>query len=417
MPVKKRKYVSGQVVWCYRFDATGSTRLNRRECKGSGFSTKQEATDAEAARRIEDKKIDMARPGVAGIAAAAPTTLDGLLQEFFREYVDPKMASKTIQHYHTDATYLAPELLAMPLASITPLHLHCEWERLLKCGGHARYTRAPRPLAAKTVRGIACLVSSAFACAIRWGLVATNPVVNSDCPRVKRHQGVALTTPQQDLVVASESKLWCMQTFLELAAATGGRRGELLALRWSDITDGRATIARSLTQTRTVFAFKATKTERDRTIRIPDSAMAALDEHRKRQDEFKRQLGTKYQAGDLIFCNPNGSPLKPNTISASVSRLFRRLKMPKGASLHSLRHTHASHLLADGVSLPAVSARLGHSSVLTTAGIYAHAIHGMDDEAAAKWDAFQKRNRPTAPEQVGGTVSSLAPSACDPVRP
>jgi integrase len=67
------------------------------------------------------------------------------------------------------------------------------------------------------------------------------------------------------------------------------------------------------------------------------------------------------------------------------SLLFRRLKLPKGANLHSLRHSHCSHLLASGVPLPAVSARLGHGSIRTTQDIYSHMIHGQDDEAAKKW--------------------------------
>jgi integrase len=52
-----------------------------------------------------------------------------------------------------------------------------------------------------------------------------------------------------------------------------------------------------------------------------------------------------------------------------------------------LRHTHTSVLLAEGVPLTAVSARLGHSSVRTTQEIYAHIITGQDDEAAKAWEA------------------------------
>jgi integrase len=55
-------------------------------------------------------------------------------------------------------------------------------------------------------------------------------------------------------------------------------------------------------------------------------------------------------------------------------------------------------LLAAGVPLPAVSARLGHSSVRTTQEIYAHMITGQDEEAARKWEAYQKLNRPAATE-------------------
>ena len=74
-----------------------------------------------------------------------------------------------------------------------------------------------------------------------------------------------------------------------------------------------------------------------------------------------------------------------------MSLLCRHLKLPKGVSLHTLRHTHGSHLLANSVPLPVVSAQLGHSSVRVTADIYSHAIHGQDDEAVRKWEEFQGR--------------------------
>jgi integrase len=114
-----------------------------------------------------------------------------------------------------------------------------------------------------------------------------------------------------------------------------------------------------------------------------------------RYSGFRRQFGADYRADlDLIFANPDGTPLKPDSISAVVSLLFRRLKLPKGASLHSLRHTHTSHLLASGVPLPVVSARLGHSSVRVTAEVYSHMLNGQDDEAARRWEDFQRRNLP-----------------------
>jgi integrase len=176
----------------------------------------------------------------------------------------------------------------------------------------------------------------------------------------------------------------------------------MLALRWSDIQDGRAMIARSLSQTRNALEFKCTKTDEPRPVSLPVSAIAAMNTHRKQQDEFRLQYGPDYRADlDLIFANPDGTPFRPDSISAAVSLLFRRLKLPKGASLHSLRHSHCSHLLASGVPLPAVSARLGHGSIRTTQEIYSHMIHGQDDEAARKWEEFQ--NRPTSgePQQKG----------------
>ncbi len=185
----------------------------------------------------------------------------------------------------------------------------------------------------------------------------------------------------------------CLPVFLEFSAATGARRGEVLALRWSDIDGGDVVISRSLTQTRVTLEFKGTKTERPRRVSLPGSVRVRLEDHRKRQDEYRRQFGPDYRADlDLMFANPDGTPLKPDSVSASVSLLCRRLGLPRGASLHTLRHSHGSVLLADGVDLPTVSERLGHSSVRVTADIYSHALRGRDQDAARRWDEFMRRN-------------------------
>lgn len=215
-----------------------------------------------------------------------------------------------------------------------------------------------------------------------------NPVTNSEPPIPAKRRGTALTTRQQDLLIASATGPWCMMTFLSVEAALGARRGEVLALRWPDIESGRVTIARSLSQTREGLTFKNTNEENILVIGLPASALAVLEAHRKRQDWFRAEFGPDYRNDlDLIFAEPDGTPLKPISISATVSALFKRLKIPKpkGAALHLLRHSHGSHMLANGVPLPVVSQRLEHSSVRTTADIYSHAIHGQDDEAVRKW--------------------------------
>jgi integrase len=392
MSVHKRKYRSGN-VWYYSFDLPGSGRQDRHRAKESGFATKREAEDAERKRRTEEEqRYDLANAG-SSVAAALPHTLATLLAEFFRQHAEEKLAPKTVERYRELVSYLDPTLLRMTLAEIGPLHMSREWSRLLKSGGHTRRDKTPRPLSAKSVRNIAGVVSSAFARAIRWGLISINPVTNSEAPKVKRHRGIAFTPSQQRMAIDAATSPWCLRTYLEMVAATGCRRGEVLALRWSDVQDGRAMVARSLTQTRAVLEFKGTKTDKPRPVSLPTSAIAALDVHRKQQDGFRHQFGPDYRTDlDLIFANPDGTPFKPDSISAAVSLLFRRLKLPKGASLHSLRHTHTSHLLASGVPLPAVSARLGHGSIRTTQEIYSHMIHGQDDEAARKWEEFQHKN-------------------------
>src|ERR1051325_8349893 len=282
----------------------------------------------------------------------------------------------------------------MNIAETTPLHLSREWTRLLKCGGHKRKSKTPRAMKPKTVRNIAGFVSSAFSRAIKWGLVATNPVTHSDLPRVRKRIGMALLPSEQDRLTQCATGPWCLSVFLEMAAATGARRGEVLALRWSDIQGMIVLIDRSLCQTRDGWLFKTTKTEEPRKVELPPSLVNRLEAHRLGQDEFRRQFGPDYHSDlDLIFANPDGSPLMPNSVSSTVSRLCRRLGQPKGASLHVLRHSHASLLRAEGVDLATVSARLGHSSVRTTADIYSHAIRGKDHAAALCWDDIMKRSR------------------------
>jgi len=102
----------------------------------------------------------------------------------------------------------------------------------------------------------------------------------------------------------------------------------------------------------------------------------------------------------LIFANPDGTPLKPDSVSSAVSLLCRRLGLPKGASLHTLRHTQGSFLLADGVDLATVSERLGHSSVRVTADVYSHALRGRDQDAARRWDEFMRQHGRTPEEPV-----------------
>jgi integrase len=402
MPAYKHKSRSGKTPWFYMFSLPGGTRKDRKRVSQSGFATKREAEDAEASRRIEEqKKLEMVRAG-AIVAGRVPTTLSELLDEFFTHHVDENLAPKTAERYHDQSKYLDAELLQMSIDKITPLHLGREWKRLLKSGGHHRKTKESRPLSAKTVRNVAGIVSSAFSRAIRWGLVTVNPVSFSEPPIPKKSRGIALTTAQQETIIAAATGPWCLGTFLEVSAGTGARRGEILALRWSDIKSARAVIVQSLSQTRQSLAFKSTKTEDSvRPVSLPASTISALESHRQRQEVFRQQFGRDYRTDlDLIFANPDGTPLKPDSVSATISALCRRLKLPKGASLHTLRHTHGSHLIASGMDLATVSARLGHSSVRVTAEIYTHMIPGRDDEAAIKWDEFQRQNSPN--KSLGG---------------
>jgi len=112
--------------------------------------------------RIEEADSSDLNAVVFLMAPRPPRTLAMLLEEFFAQHVDQKLAPKTVERYHQQVAYLDPELLNMPLHEITPLNLSREWKRLLERGGHHRRTKSPRPLSPKTVRNTAGVLSSAF---------------------------------------------------------------------------------------------------------------------------------------------------------------------------------------------------------------------------------------------------------------
>jgi hypothetical protein len=74
-------------------------------------------------------------------------------------------------------------------------------------------------------------LASAYLRAMKWGLVASNPVSYSEPPVPKKSEGMALMPNEQVLLMESATGIWCLPMFLEMAAATGARRGEVLALR------------------------------------------------------------------------------------------------------------------------------------------------------------------------------------------
>ena len=159
------------------------------------------------------------------------------------------------------------------------------------------------------------------------------------------------------------------------------RRGELLALRWQDVDLGKAKIKviRSLEQTRGGgIRFKQPKTPHSRrTIALPPSAVAMLKQHRKDQLELRLQLGLgKHEDDALVFCNLDGSPISPNSFSVMWGRA-----VPE-ATFHSLRHTHASALIAAGKDVVTISRRLGHAKPTITLNVYGHLFANTDAECA-----------------------------------
>ncbi len=203
--------------------------------------------------------------------------------------------------------------------------------------------------------------------------MTSNPIRASEPPQPERREGGALSPARSELLFKAAASVWGMETLLRIGHATGVRRGELLALRWADLKGDDLLVSRSLCQTRVGLIFKTTKTGKSRPILLPEAAVAVLERHRKAQQPYRdrEMFGPSYREDlDLVFCNPDGTPLHPDSVSASISNLSRQFKIqkPKGAALHLLRHTHGSEMLAAGADLATVAARLGHALCARGAG-------------------------------------------------
>jgi len=141
------------------------------------------------------------------------------------------------------------------------------------------------------------------------------------------------------------------------------RRGEIAALRWGDVDldGGRIRVERSLEQTNAGLAFKAPKTNAGRRIiSIPSSIAAELKKHWREQQEKRLALGLgKAGSDDLVFARADGGPWPPDSLTTAWQKTIAALKLPK-VTLHALRHTHVSQLIAAGLDVVTVSRRIGH---------------------------------------------------------
>jgi integrase len=177
-------------------------------------------------------------------------------------------------------------------------------------------------------------------------------------------------------------------SFLVLAAATGCRRGELLALQWPDLDfeTGMLSVSKSLEQTRANgLRVKCTISEEARRLSVPEWALEVLRQHREEQDRDRAMFGSDFAENNLIFCQPGGQYYSPDRLGARVVELMRKVGL-EGVSLHSLRHSNASILLSKGVPISVVADRLGHADQNITLSIYNHALPADSLAAAKIWN-------------------------------
>jgi integrase len=180
------------------------------------------------------------------------------------------------------------------------------------------------------------------------------------------------------------------------------RRGELMGLQWEDVDleEGRLRVNRAVEVTKAQgLRIKPPKTRSGkRVIALPPTAVAVLTEHRRAQLEIRMKLGIgRFRANHHVFGNVDGTPANPDRITYHWRHLVATKKLP-AVTLHALRHSHASALIASGQDVVTVSRRLGHASPTITLSVYAHLFDKTDEAAASTIEAVLK---PTGNKSCG----------------
>ena len=169
-----------------------------------------------------------------------------------------------------------------------------------------------------------------------------------------------------------------VEMVVALGIASGLRRGELLALRWSDVDEaaGTLTVARSLSRAPGAgYAIAEPKSRRaHRTIALPVLAIDALRRQAEMQDREREAAGSAWQdRAGYVFADPIGRLLHPESVTSAWRALVARTGIGH-LRLHDLRHTAATLSLSAGIPVQDVADMLGHSSASITLDVYSHAV-------------------------------------------
>ena len=353
----------------------------------------------------------------ARVAARRGTYVDRsaiTVREYLTEWLEGHETSVkrgTISGYRKNVEqYIKPRLGGLRLQSVRPAMLSKFYRDLADHGGRPdkRYPEG-RPLSASTVQHVHRTLRKALADAVQVEqLLATNPAERAKLPRAPRGEPGTIWTPAQLAVFLEQAAGHRLLPFFRLAAYTGARRGELLALEWCevDLDDGVIMLDESTDVIDGERVTDTTKSGRSRMVSLDAGTVAALREHRRRQLEERMKAGPAWHETGLVFTAGDGQAIFPDTVSLLFLKLVRdynapaipgggrghkRTRLPPPAEplppirLHDLRHVHATTLLLAGVPVHVVANRLGHADPSTTLRVYAHVLR---EQAAGAADVF-----------------------------
>jgi integrase len=360
----------GKSSWRFKFEVSANPRITKYHTLHGTKKQAQEQAAKIVAAHAGGLYVDPSQQTVAAYAA-----------HWERNWAAQNVSAKTLERYsELIRVHILPAIGSIPIQKLHAAHL----EKL-----YAALTVAPR-----TKHHIHRLLHTMLERAVRLAVVQRNVSDLVDAPNVPDKEIEILSQTEISRVLEVLKGGSWLYPIVMVALGTGMRRGELLALRWKDVDlDGaKLRVEQSLEQTKlSGLVFKAPKTKRGRrTITLPASTVTALREHLKATLERRLMLGQgKLHDNELIFSAWTGKPQSPQGMSQKWRKAVRTAKLK--ATFHSLRHTHASSLIAAGIDVLSISRRLGHSSPSVTLNAYGHLFKPDDKAAAAIDEIFEGR--------------------------
>jgi integrase len=361
------------------------------------FSVKGTKADAERELRAILTSLE-------GGAYVAPNklTVKDYLESWLRDYARPNLRPTTAQGYEMIAhRHLLPALGRLRLQELRPHHVQAMHGRALAEGG--RRDGKPGGLSARTVQQHHRILSEALSHAVKKGLLLRNPCEAVDVPRAQPREMKTLG-PQDVARFLDTMRASPHYALFFTALYTGLRRSELAGLRWCDVDLDMATLSVQQTLQQLVTGEYVTGQPKSaksrRLVDLPPSLALVLRQHREEQERYRDMLGTSLKETDLVFSQPDGSPVRPDTLTWTFRRVAERLGLPT-ARFHDLRHTHATLMLAQNVHPKIVRERLGHSSIAVTLDTYSHVVPGLQKRAAAQ---FEESLRPALTTKAATTA-------------
>ena len=310
----------------------------------------------------------------AGTFERTRATVSDLLDKWL-EQIEPTRRPKTVAEYRSKIeNRIRPALGAMRLNKLGPDNLDAWYRKWLDEG-----------LSPTTVHHLHAILSTALNQAVKWGWIDRSPAARASAPPL-RQAPMKIPTPEElnRLHQVALDVDPVLATAIALAALTGARRGELTALRWSDVdlVASRLRIARSLTVVDGAVHEGPTKTHQVRDIALDQIGVGVLRDRWAYMRDLSERAGSPLVEDPFVLSyNANGGlSVGPDTITHRFASLTKQLRI--SYRFHDLRHFSVSTLIAAGVDVRTVAERHGHAQATMTLNRYAHALPERDRAAA-----------------------------------